>query len=667
MCGWRHGLVPVTPNDTSARQDAGPHSDRQEADATPAPVASLDPEASARRFETLLDGGRKIASALSREEVFAAVRDAAALLGGKRCLLLEVPEGGPLEEHDTLPHQPGSGLDEASRRLVEQAVAAKAPVVNPEGRALCAPILVRERAAACLYVSHAEPAVRFGTQERQVAAYVTTLAGAALENAEGFAAVQELTRSLEVRVEERTAQLREAFEREREAAEQLKHQAFHDSLTNLANRALFADRVEHALHRARRLDSTIALLLLDLDDFKTVNDSMGHAVGDELLVAVAKRLDGFLRESDTAARLGGDEFAVLLEDVPEPADAAHTAQRIIDALEQPFELGGRKEFVHASVGVALGGAGAGAGALESGDLLRNADVAMYIAKWEGKRRYAFFRPSLHASVLERLELKGDLQRALEHDEFVVEYQPIVDLQTGRVRGMEALVRWRHPARGVKEPAQFVPLAEETGLILPIGNWVLGEACRQMSLWHGAYDPLLAIHVNLSPRQLYEPGLTEAVAAVLDRTGVPPERLMLEITESVFMRDTDATKAKLAALRELGVRLAIDDFGTGYAALDYLKRFPIDAIKVAKPFVDDVASVTANPALARAIVRLGETFGLETIAEGIERPEQALRLRDMGCPLGQGFHYARPLAAGAAESLLKKGGELASPLRLQPEG
>ena len=634
----------------------------------------------ADRFNTLLDGGRQIASALSRQDIFAAVREAGVtLLRGERCTLLEVPEGGGAEDVRSVSDEQGGSLDAHCRMMAIEAIEAGTPVVHSVESAsdestsdelalsgvrsaLCAPIFVRNRAAGCFYVSHRGVAGLFGEDDMRLAAFVATLAGAALENSEGFAAVQDLTRSLEKRVQDRTAELeesnrrldlslsqqRDAYERERSTAEQLKHQAFHDPLTDLANRGLLADRVEHALARAKRLKSTVAVLFLDLDDFKTINDSLGHTIGDQLLVAVAERLRECLRESDTAARLGGDEFAILIEDVPEPGDVARTAERLIDALEAPFALEDKEVFVHASIGVALGH---GPEEETSGDLLRNADLAMYIAKGQGKRRYEFFKPSMHSGVVERLALKADLQRALEHEEFVLHYQPIVQLDGARIVGMEALVRWQHPERGLLAPDQFIPLAEETGLIRSMGEWVLREACSRMRAWQIALGRELTLTVNLSPRQVSEPTLVQEVAAALGESGLPPGSLVLEITESVLMGDTETTTGKLGRLQGLGVRLAIDDFGTGYSSLEYLKRLPIDMIKVAKPFVDDVTRGREQSDLAEAIIRLGDTFGLETVAEGIEHPEQALLLRELGCPLGQGFFFSVPLRVAEAEAAL----------------
>ncbi len=415
------------------------------------------------------------------------------------------------------------------------------------------------------------------------------------------------------------------------------HQAFHDSLTALPNRALFVDRLEQGLKRGHRTRSPLAVLFLDLDTFKTVNDSLGHAAGDELLVAVAARLSDCIRPGDTAARFGGDEFAVLLEDVGNDSAAERVALRILYALEAPFDVSGREVFISTSIGIALGDSPAD-------DPIRDADLAMYRAKAEGKGRYVVFEPSMHAAVMERLELEADLQRAVERDELVLHYQPVVDLDAGTITGTEALVRWRHPTRGLVPPNAFIPLAEETRLMPQLGRWVLNEACRQAARWLASNDlpERFAVGVNLSGRQLQSPGLVEDVAAALERARLEPRRLVLEITETVLMSDIEATIAKLKRLKGLGVRLAVDDFGTGYSSLQYLRRFPIDILKIDKAFVDDIDGTDPDSTLARAIIDLGESFQLTVVAEGIEREAQRRRLLELGCHSGQGFLFTRPV-------------------------
>jgi diguanylate cyclase (GGDEF)-like protein/PAS domain S-box-containing protein len=431
---------------------------------------------------------------------------------------------------------------------------------------------------------------------------------------------------------------------------QLKHQAFHDPLTGLANRSLFIDRVTHALARARRSRSTVAVLFLDLDNFKTINDSLGHVAGDRLLVAAAVRLVGCVRTTDTAARLGGDEFAVLLEDPSGDHSAPAVAERITAAMAAPFTVEGKEVFVSASVGIADAEAASTNGEAAS-DLLRNADMAMYTAKSRGKARYELFEQRMHREAMERLEIEGDLRRAVERGEFLLLYQPIVDLKTGAVSGVEALLRWQHPMRGVVYPSQFIPLAEETGLIVPLGMWVLREACRQARIWDPKLDGTFTLTVNVSGHQLQHPSVIDMVRGALAEFEWPAERLVLEITESILMQNADIMLQRLDALKSVGVRLAIDDFGTGYSSLSYLQRFPIDILKIAKPFVDGIGTAQAESALARAIIALGETLCLRTIAEGIEVQEQLIGLQQLGCELGQGYYFAQPLSGEAMGAML----------------
>lgn len=425
------------------------------------------------------------------------------------------------------------------------------------------------------------------------------------------------------------------------------HQALHDALTGLPNRALFTDRLQHALTQGRRRGTACGVIFLDLDRFKTVNDSLGHAAGDELLVAVARRVDESLRSADTAARLGGDEFAVLLEDLGGVEEAVLVAERIGGALSAPVVVQGREVFVKASVGIAVGRAGAS-------ELLRQADVAMYRAKAEGKGRARVFEEAMQAEVVERLELEGELLRAIERDEVDVHYQPVIALDGQTLAGFEALARWTHPVRGLVPPPQFIPLAEENGSIVALGRQILRRACRQAARWLEEFpssEPRI-MSVNLSGRQLEDPNIVADVAAALADSGLPASALVLEITETVLMHDTEATIARLTALKALGVRLAVDDFGTGYSSLRYLRRFPIDILKMAKPFVDGLdAGDDEGRALARAIVELATSLKLACIAEGIEAGAQAAVLHELGCGLGQGFHFARPMEAAAMTALI----------------
>jgi diguanylate cyclase (GGDEF)-like protein len=428
------------------------------------------------------------------------------------------------------------------------------------------------------------------------------------------------------------------------------HQALHDSLTGLPNRVLFHDRLDHASARAERSGGRLAVLFCDLDRFKTVNDSLGHQAGDDLLVEVARRLSSCLRGGDTAARLGGDEFAILLEELEGPEVAVAVADRVLEALAEPVRIRSREVFARASIGIAHSGPGVG-------DLLRSADAAMYRAKADGRGRHAVFEPAMRQAAVDKLDLETDLQRAVERGELEVHYQPIIALGDGELVGFEALVRWRHPEKGLIPPASFIPLAEETGLIDPIGRHVLHEACRQAAAWRAAHPAagLATMSVNLSVRHLDQAGLVDDVAIALAKAKLPPSCLLLEITETMLMGDTDQVVARLDALKSLGVRLAIDDFGTGYSSLRYLRRFPLDVLKMAKPFVDGLAAGSRDDALAGAIVDLGANLGLDVIAEGIEVVEQADRLGALGCGFGQGFHFARPLPALQSAALLLPAG------------
>jgi diguanylate cyclase (GGDEF)-like protein len=440
---------------------------------------------------------------------------------------------------------------------------------------------------------------------------------------------------------------------ERKALEtQLAHQAYHDSLTGLANRVLFADRVARALDAAGDDRGCVAVIFCDLDDFKKVNDSLGHEAGDDLLRVVADRLLNATRGCDTVARLGGDEFAVLVGNVRTADDPLIVAGRIVEALRQPVVLGAAEVCVGGSVGVARAAAVDDAAAL-----LRNADVAMYQAKHGGKGRCAVFESGMHFAARERLDLEGGLRHAAERGELRLRYQPIVELDTGRVAGVEALLRWEHPERGLLSPATFLPVAEETGLIVTLGRWVLAEACRQGAAWdaalaaQGAPPSAFTVTVNVSGRQLHDAALLVDLAAALADSGFPAGRLLLEITESVWVEPDEGIVARLRAIKELGVRLAIDDFGTGYSSLGYLQRFPLDVLKIDKRFVDGVARDGGDAAFARTIIALADMLSLQTIAEGITRPHQQERLHALGCRLGQGFLFAEPLDPDHAERLL----------------
>ena len=431
--------------------------------------------------------------------------------------------------------------------------------------------------------------------------------------------------------------------------EQLRYQAYHDPLTGLPNRTLFLERVvDRISHPGEKMP---VVLFLDLDDFKVVNDTLGHAAGDRLLADVASRLRTVLRTDDVAARLGGDEFAVLLDDDPGLSESEAVAHRIIEAMRIGFSVDGHDTAVGASIGIAA----ARLGTERADELLRNADVAMYTAKASGKNRVSVFEPTMHAAIVERHALSAELSRSLGQGELAVYYQPIVALSSGRVTGMEALVRWRHPVRGLIGPGEFVHLAEETGMILPLGRWVLSEACRQAAAWSRlvAPDQPLTMSVNLSAQQLQEPTFVNDLKAILDETGLTPWQLVLEMTETVMFHDTTTTTFRLAAIRDLGVRIAIDDFGTGYSSLGYLRRFQVDILKIAREFIGPAES-EKEWAFAGAIVALGRTLGLTIIAEGIEEAGQLRRLHQLGCEYGQGYLFSRPQEAEAMTAMLDAG-------------
>ena len=437
------------------------------------------------------------------------------------------------------------------------------------------------------------------------------------------------------------------------------HQAFHDSLTGLASRSLFMERVEHALALAARERCSVAVLFIDLDRFKMVNDTLGHGAGDQLLVHVGERLRACLRAFDTAARLGGDEFAVLLQDAATATEAEAVAERIIEAIGAVFVINGKDVFVDASIGIAVSAPYDS----DADDLLRNADVAMYQAKRDGAGRHVMFEPGMHAALVERVELEADLRRAVDRNEFTVHYQPIVALADGHICGVEALVRWEHPERGLVPPMDFIPLAEETGLIVPIGRWVLRQACQQVSRWQDqlGHGRRLNLSVNLSARQVQQPGLPADVADALAESGIPPERLVLEITESLLLYDQKGAAGKLDELKRLGVRLAIDDFGTGYSSLSYLRQYPIDVLKIDKSFINGVGASTEASQFVRAIVKLGQSLHLDVVAEGIEIGEQLSELRNARCEFGQGYYFAPPLQSHDIDRLLAEQPTAAAPL------
>lgn len=472
-------------------------------------------------------------------------------------------------------------------------------------------------------------------------------------------------KELETMVEERTAELcttNDALQQEivqrKSAEEQLRHDAFHDKLTNLPNRALLMDRLRQCLERAKRnSEHVFALLFLDIDNFKVINDSLGHSAGDELLVETARRLVAGLRSldtvsrigEDTLARLGGDEFVVLLDGIRRPSDAALVAERIQERMSAPLEIDGRIVAITASIGIALTQGECG----DVNELVRNADTAMYRAKHAGRARYAMFDNAMHVEAMARLELENDLRVALDRGEFEVFYQPIVELESGRINGFEALLRWRHPRRGLISPAEFIPLAEEMGLIVPIGRWVLDRACRQLSAWNRQLpsEQALSISVNVSRRQLGESAFRAEVEQIIRDTGVEAGRLGLEVTEGTFMSTEESMDQKLIELKKLGVQLHMDDFGTGYSSLSCLDRFPLDVIKIDRSFVTNLESNRKYSAIIQAIVTLARNLNIKVTVEGVETEEQLAQILTFECDYAQGYYYSRPVDARAAGALM----------------
>jgi diguanylate cyclase (GGDEF)-like protein/PAS domain S-box-containing protein len=446
------------------------------------------------------------------------------------------------------------------------------------------------------------------------------------------------------------------------AEQQLHHDAFHDALTGLPNRALFMDHLKLAIARSRRsLTTKFAVLYLDLDRFKVINDSLGHTIGDQLLVGIADRLKKHLRPGDTVARLGGDEFTVLVEDIEDESESVQVAERVQKELSIPFTLSGREVFTTVSMGIAP----SSTGYERAEDILRDADTAMYRAKSLGKARYEIFDKAMHARAINLLQMETDMRRALERDEFLLHYQPIVALDNFRLRGFEALVRWQHPERGFISPMDFIPVAEETGMIIQLGEWVMHEACKQMQRWQKIFpvDPPLFISVNLSSKQFSQNTLISSFSTILQETGVKPQTVKLEITESVVMENIDTATDMLRQLRALGVQLAIDDFGTGYSSLSYLHRFPIDTLKIDRSFVTRMSENNENTEIVRTIIVLAQNLGMDVVAEGVETNEQLFLLQKLGCENGQGYFFSKPVNADGAEKIISETyGALISPAR-----
>ncbi len=437
----------------------------------------------------------------------------------------------------------------------------------------------------------------------------------------------------------------------KQAEETIKHMAYHDSLTDLPNRALFEDRLAVTLAQARRKEQTAAVLFLDLDRFKVVNDTVGHALGDRLLQGVAGRLSGLVREGDTVARAGGDEFTLLLPEVVRSEDAVEVAERVLDALRQPWVLNGHEFRITTSIGIAI----YPADGEDADSLLRNADTAMYRAKDQGGDDYKLYTPKMNARIAERLALENSLRHGLERGEFLVYYQPQVDIASGGIVGMEALVRWQHPERGLVFPAEFIPVAEETGLIVPLGAWVLRTACAQNKAWQVAGISPMRVAVNLSARQFQQRDLIEVVHEVLKETGLEARWLQLEITEGVAVQDVEFNITMLRELREMGVQIAIDDFGTGHSSLSYLSRLPIDVVKIDQSFVQDLTTDPNGAAIARSIIVMAHNLKLRVIAEGVETEEQLAFLKKRRCDEMQGYLFSKPAPAEAFEEMLRQSG------------
>jgi len=465
---------------------------------------------------------------------------------------------------------------------------------------------------------------------------------------------------LESQVVQRTAELKSANDKlhhdleERKRVEQsIRHMAHHDALTGLPNRALFRDRLTHAMAQADRYHQKLAVMFLDLDRFKAINDTLGHNVGDQLLKIAAERLRSCVRDCDTVARLGGDEFTVVVEDIIEDHDAAAVAQKILDTLSQPFNLYGHEVFISVSVGVTLYPSDD-----ENADnLLRNADSAMYRAKEYGRNNFQFYVADMNVKARERLMLESSLRRALDRNEYMLYYQPRVDLLSGQIIGAEALLRWRHPEMGLVPPADFIPILEETGMIIPVGDWALREACRQNRIWQDMGLTPIRVAVNLSVRQFIQKDLADSVVRALDAAGLSAEHLELEITEDLLLEHNQTNIITLSRLKNMGIHISIDDFGTGYSSLSYLKRLPIDTLKIDQSFVRDIGTDPDNKAIASAIIAMASSLRLNVLAEGVETDEQLAFLRAQGCNEIQGFSFSHPLPAEEFEQLLREGRQM----------
>jgi diguanylate cyclase (GGDEF)-like protein len=497
---------------------------------------------------------------------------------------------------------------------------------------------------------------------RNVMAEVLTESAAQLEVS--AAGLSQALNILQLSLEFSLLRMCECFEIERQRTDEelarredeLAFLATHDALTGLPNRTLILDRVEQMLARSARSQTPVAALFVDLDNFKQINDTFGHAVGDELLRAVTARLGGVIRDADALGRLGGDEFVVISEELSLSVGPELIAERLLDALSHPFNLGEERATrvsVTASIGIALGER------ISAEELLRDADIAMYRAKWDGRNRYVVFETGMQATIQKRMELEMDLRDALEGGEFFLAYQPTVDLSDMSPTGVEALIRWKHPSRGIVQPDDFVPLLEDTGLIVEVGRWVLLEACAQGAAWRAAGYPI-GMAVNVSARQLDTDQVICDIEEALSHSGLDPAALTIEITETTLMRNADDTSQRLTAIKALGVRIAIDDFGTGYSSLAHLQRFPVDALKIDRSFISGLRHNQEGETLVRTLVQLGKALSIETFAEGIEQPRDLALLQDENCDTGQGFLFARPLDTSATEAFLQEWAQKSAP-------
>ncbi len=481
-------------------------------------------------------------------------------------------------------------------------------------------------------------------------------------------ALSQALNMVQLSVEFNLLRMCECFEAERQRTdeeltrreEELAFLATHDPLTGLPNRTLILDRVEQMLARSARNQTPVAALFIDVDNFKSINDTLGHGVGDELLRAVAARLEGVVRNVDALGRLGGDEFVVIAEELSLAAGPELVAQRLLDALKHPFKLGADQETrltVTASIGIAAGQR------TSAEELLRDADIAMYRAKWDGKNRYAVFETGMQDTVANRMELDMDLREALDKGEFFLAYQPTFSLSNMKPTGVEALIRWKHPVRGIVQPNDFIPLLEETGLITEVGRWVLRQACSQCAAWRQAGYPI-DIAVNVSARQLDTDQLIAEIQGALCDSGLEPGALTIEITETTLMRNVEETAGRLTAIKRLGVRIAIDDFGTGYSSLAHLQQFPVDALKIDRSFISGLRHNKEGETLIRTLVQLGKALSIETFAEGIEQQQELSLLQDEDCDSGQGFLFARPLDVAATEAFFRDSADSSAPALAQ---